>query len=212
MNSQSETIVIAAMQQRSMPEWNKPRRKLSIAKKQWGYLAAGVLCLAVGVFTLAADGQSKDTALSVMSSGFEYDETLGRLQYVSSILPENAMVFLSSSVTEDIFYTPSESKTVHSWSEEEPWLEYQGESRICACETGEVMTIVENRDNKYTVRIRHSDGYESVYSGLTSLNIHENSSVAAGEQIGYASESAAFELRRDGLSVLPVFSFMEDEP
>ena len=74
------------------------------------------------------------------------------------------------------------------------------------------MTIVENRDNKYTVRIRHSDGYESVYSGLTSLNIHENSSVAAGEQIGYASESAAFELRRDGLSVLPVFSFMEDEP
>ena len=212
MNNQSEKVVITTMQQRSMPEWKKKRSRLSVARKSWGHLAAVVMCLAVGAFALAGDVQSREKALSVMTSGFEYDETLGRLQYVSNILPEQAMVFLSTSVTEDMFCFPTESEMIHVWSQEEPWLEYQGGSSICACEAGEVMTIVENRNNEYTVRIRHLDGYESVYSGLTTLAIHENSTVTAGEKIGYASETAAFELRRDGLSVLPVFNSMEETP
>ena len=197
------------MEPRSMHDWSVQRRTMRVSGKGMGYLSAVALCLAVGAYALMSDTPQKENALSVMSSGFEYDETLGRLQYVSNILPENAMVFLSSDVSTPVFHHPAETDTLHVWTQDEPWIEYQSNSQICACEDGEVMTIVENRENEYTVRILHSDGFESVYSGLTSLEIGENSAVTAGDRIGYASVSSAFELRKDGLSVLPVFKSSE---
>ena len=56
------------------------------------------------------------------------------------------------------------------------------------------------------MRILHDGGYESVYSGLNTVAVSESSEVAAGQVIGTAAGFAAFELRKDGLSVLPVFS------
>lgn len=142
-----------------------------------------------------------------LTAGFEYDDTLGRLQFVSNILPESAMVFLNSTDgTDEALVLPTNAEIAHTWSQQEPWLEYSCSGDISSCRDGEVMTIVQNRSDEYTVRILHDDGYESVYSGLDSVSIEENNWVTAGQTIGTAAGFAAFELRKDGLSVLPVFS------
>lgn len=177
-----------------------------IPKGILGYLSAAILCLSVGGTALMSASQTDQDALSVMSTGFEYDETLGRLQYVSNIFPESAMVFLTNDTAIPMLNCPASTQTLHAWTQAEPWIEYLPESIIRACEAGEVMTIVKNRDDEYTVRLLHQNGYESVYSGLSSLDVHENSEIAAGGRIGYANASAGFELRKDGLSILPVFS------
>ena len=150
-----------------------------------------------------------DTVQSVMShvtADLEYDDTLGRLQFVSNILPESAMVFLESGKAEAcVRVVPKETVVSHPWSASEPWIEYACVGDVMACMDGEVAAIVENRAQEYTVRLLHDDGCESVYSGLKGVVIGENEHVFAGAQIGTAAGTAAFEWRRDGLSVQPVF-------
>jgi len=119
-------------------------------------------------------------------------------------LPESAMVFLESSDEIEIC-APTMAEVTHVWSQEEPWLEYACLGGVKACSDGEVMTVVRNREDEYTVRLSHENGYESVYSGLTDVKLKENDRVFSGEQLGGAKGFAAFELRKDGLSVLPVF-------
>lgn len=70
---------------------------------------------------------------------------------------------------------------------------------------GEVMSVVKNRKNEYTVRILHKNGYESVYSGLKQMLVSEGEEVVSGQAIGRTEGFAAFELRKDGLSIMPVF-------
>ena len=144
--------------------------------------------------------------MSHLSAGFEYDETLGRLQYVSHILPESAMVFLNSEVLLETESIVSQSaQTIHPWSAKEPWLEYTTSGDIYACQDGEIVTVVENSKDSYTVRMLHAGGYESVYSGIGDIYAEEGDYVYAGEQLGIADGEASFELRKDGLSVQPVF-------
>ena len=101
---------------------------------------------------------------------------------------------------------PTSAKVSHGWTQEEPWLEYACIGDVRACQDGEVMTIVKNRQDEYTVRVLHKDGYESIYSGLNAVHLNEQETVSAGQQIGTAAGFTAFELRKDGLSVLPVFA------
>ena len=85
-------------------------------------------------------------------------------------------------------------------------MEYEGNGEMSCCMAGEVMNTVRNRQNEYTVRILHPNGFESVYSGLSDVCVQEGESVASGAAIGTISGMAAFELRKDGLSVMPVFA------
>ncbi|MGN0776897.1 MAG: M23 family metallopeptidase [Candidatus Ventricola sp.] len=144
--------------------------------------------------------------MSHVTAGFEYDDTLGRLQFVSNLLPESAMVFLSGGEDMQKLTVPTSAKVSHEWTQEEPWLEYACIGDVCACQDGEIMTIVKNRQDEYTVRVLHSDGYESIYSGLSAVHLKEQDTVSCGQQIGTSAGFAAFELRKDGLSVLPVFA------
>ena len=115
------------------------------------------------------------------------------------------MVFLKN--TEDESYcAPTYDEQTHVWRADEPWIEYACMGDVSACSSGEIMTVVKNSQNEYTVRILHDDGYESLYSGLNSVNIREQEIVDAGQQIGTAAGFAAFELRKQGLSVMPVFA------
>ena len=77
---------------------------------------------------------------------------------------------------------------------------------VTACDDGDVMTIVENREGEYTVRLRHENGFESIYSGMSEVNLREGDHVLCGDQVGWTDGFSAFELRQDGLSVQPVFS------
>ena len=193
------------MKQKCLRDWPEHRHIRSRKHFRFSYaLAAGISVLLVGSCVMT--GSSAVQVMSHMDSGFDYDETLGRLQYVSNILPESAMVFLSSEEEPMKIYIPIvDVEMTHVWSENEPWLEYSGAGDVNACMAGEVIAVIANRSGEYTLRLRHESGYESVYSGLNDVFVKEYETVSAGDTIGKADVSAGFELRKDGLSVLPTF-------
>lgn len=170
------------------------------------FFAAVSACLGVCAWMTVSQPKETQSVMSHLTTGFEYDDSIGRLQFVSNILPESAMVFLNADSSISGLIRPSDASITHVWSEEEPWLEYACTGDIAACQAGEVVTIVANRQGESTVRMIHENGYESIYSGLSSISVSEYDHLEAGMLIGAASGTAAFELRKDGLSVLPVFS------
>lgn len=214
MDNGSRKVVVAQMKPRERHEWKQEksvlrRRRRRINKRllrKYVPLAAVVLCLGAGGAAAALNREGVSAVMSHLSAGFEYDETLGRLQFVSNILPESAMVFLSGGDETQAVALPADGEVAHVWSQDEPWLEYACTGDVSSCMDGEVMTVVRNRQDEYTVRVLHAGGYESVYSGLDGVSVAENSLVSAGQKLGTSSGFAAFELRRDGLSVLPVFA------
>lgn len=205
------------MRPRERREWSEAKERRRPAKtgrvraarilpKHLPALAAAVCCVAVGAVAVVRENGNVSAVMSHLTAGFEYDQTLGRLQFVSNILPESAMVFLSGGGEAEEIVEPTSASIVHVWSEAEPWLEYACSGDVICCQDGEVMTVVRNRQDEYTVRVLHGGGYESIYSGLTSVELRESDAVSAGQLLGTAGGFAAFELRRDGLSVQPVFA------
>ena len=170
------------------------------------FFAAVSLCLSAGVWMSVRQPQQTQAVMSHLTTGFEYDETLGRLQLVNNMLPESAMVFLNTAPADVSFSMPVQSQVSHSWTQQEPWLEYACIGDVSACQTGEIITIVENHAGTNTVRILHDDGYESIYSGLHTVHVKEHDCVMPGQIIGTSAGNAAFELRKDGISILPAFS------
>lgn len=170
------------------------------------FLAAASICLGGCAFFAISQPQKTEAVMSHLTAGFEYDETLGRLQLVNNMLPESVMVFLNNDSAALDFYKPVDAQAIHAWSQQEPWLEYGCTGHVCACQAGEIVTIVQSHAGNHTMRILHEDGYESVYSGLQTIHVHEGDQVDAGQIIGTSAGTAAFELRKDGVSVLPAFS------
>lgn len=146
--------------------------------------------------------------MSHLTAGFEYDDTIGRLQLVSNMLPESAMVFLHADPLDTQFQIPVQGQiqASHVWSQQEPWIEYDYTGDVSACYSGEIITVIKNRTGNYTIRVLHENGYESVYSGLQAIHASEHDIVKTGQVIGTATEIVAFELRKDGVSILPQFS------
>ena len=217
INKCSGQIVYAQMKTRQKHDWSKPiepaagfqqrkRRLRSVAISM-----AAVFCLGIGAVNLAADRGKTAQVLSHVDTGFEYDETLGRLQFVSSILPESAMAFLSSEDGDIDVFAPTNAAVTHTWSQDEPWIEYALSGQMTACSDGDVMTIVKNHDDEYTVRVVHDGGYESVYSGLCDVTVGQFDRVQAGYTIGNCENGLAFEWRKDGLSIEPQFQMIGGE-
>ena len=214
MDNGRKKVVMAQMRPRERHEWTKKtphRRRLKWDKRLLRRsvpLAAAFLCLGIAAVAVNVFGGGVQSVMSHVTAGFEYDETLGRLQFVSSVLPESTMVFLTGNDETQTCAAilPAEAASVHTWSSDEPWVEYEGEGEINSCMGGEVMNTVKNRRDEYTVRILHENGYESVYSGLSAVCVAEGEHVEAGAAIGTVAGTAAFELRKDGLSVMPVFA------
>ncbi len=213
MDEQNKKVIVGQMKPRERQAWEKriPQKK----RIKWDKrllrksipLTAAFFCLGVAAIATGAYGKNIQSVFGQMTARFDYDDTLGRLQFVSKLLPESAMVFLTG---EDEAETCAslwiqDAQVTHAWSENEPWLEFEEIGNINSCLAGEIMNTVKNRQNEYTVRVRHENGYESVYSGLTQLFVSEGEEVTAGQAIGCAEGFAAFELRKDGLSIMPVF-------
>ena len=182
-------------------------------KKQLRYISLSVaafLCLGVGIYQLKNNPEDAVRVMKQVTADFEYDETLGRLQFVSNILPESAMVFMENSIERDMT-RPHYADETHEWKPDEPWIEYRGEGKVFACDAGYVMDVVKNRKDEYTVRLSHDMGYESVYSGLSQVYLTEDECVVSGEEIGRVDDGLAFEIRRDGMSICPAFSELNTE-
>lgn len=200
-------VVVTQMAPREKREWTPVTYKRRISKRllrNTGIFAAVSLCVGSGAYLMHHHSSQVQSVMSHLTAGFEYDDSLGRLQFVSSILPESAMVFLNED--ELVFTAPVFAEQSHSWSSAEPWIEYTSIGDVVSCQDGDVSDIIKNRQGEYTVCISHENGYQSVYSGLSSVCLSEFDQVKAGEQIGTSAGFAAFELRKENLSVMPVFS------
>ena len=207
MNERSSKVVLAEMTPKQRLSWTPVQKHHSKRLlRNTAFFAAVSACLGIGIYTTVKQPERAQSVMSHLTSDFEYDDTLGRLQFVSSLLPQSAMVFMNDTQHEVSFSAPSASEIIHTWSEQEPWLEYSSSENVSACSAGEIVTIVENHQGKYTVRMLHDNGYESIYSGLESVTAKEYDYLSAGQSIGIAPDYAGFELRKEGLSVLPVFS------
>ena len=210
MNQSSNPTVVTQMTTRERRAWTPESGTKKLVKKRLlrntTVFAAVSLCLGIGALMVHQKPQGAQSVMSHVTAGFEYDDSLGRLQFVSHILPESAMVFLQGGEAEEPLFVPTNAQVSHGWTEEEPWLEYDCIGDVRACQDGEIMTVVKNRQNAYTVRVLHENGCESIYSGLRDVHIREQDTVQAGQQLGTAAGTAAFEWRKDGLSVMPVFA------
>jgi len=208
MEKDNDRVITGKMSLRQRRVSEKANITLTKQKQRYRIpilLSAAFVLSAVGAWHLR-DGAPAEAVMSHLTAGFEYDDNLGRLQFVSNILPESAMVFLQSDFDSGVFERPANAEIVHAWTEDEPWIEYEGRGALYASASGEVMTVVADRRGEYTVRILHDNGYETVYSGLSDIDVDEGGMVFAGQEIGSSAYSAAYELRKDGLSIQPVFS------
>jgi len=208
MDRHSDKVVIGQMRFREKHVWTPAKKSKRISKRllrNTGIFAAVSLCIGMGTYVLTNHSYESQSVMSHLTAGFQYDENLGRLQFVSNILPASAMVFLNDNQDTEMLL-PTSAEVIHTWSSEEPWIEYACSGSVIACDQGEIITVVKNRQNEYTVRALHENGYESLYSGLNAVHVREMDRIEAGQQIGTASGTAGFELRKDGLSVLPVFA------
>ena len=209
--SEEHRVVQGRMSPRDRGEWKGPtvRRKKTDTKRllrNASISAAVLLCLFAVGGALGGSSRISQAVMSHVTTDFEIDDSLGRLQFVSNILPESAMVFLQGTDQAVTVSAPVRSQETHAWTQEEPWLEYVCTGVVTACSEGDVMTIVQNREVEYTVRLRHENGFESIYSGMREVNLREGDHVLCGDQVGWTDGFSAFELRQDGLSVQPVFS------
>ena len=101
MDDGKRKVVMAQMKPRERHEWTAKtphRRRFKWDKRllrRSAPLAAVFLCIGAAAVTTTLFGDDVQAVMSHVTAGFEYDETLGRLQFVSNILPESAMVFLA---------------------------------------------------------------------------------------------------------------------
>ena len=159
---------------------------------------------------LAVRGASAPQAQSVFSAlkasaNMQWDESLGQLSFVGGWLPESVQAVWNQKDSLMVF-APAAGQTVHTWSQTEPYVEWQTDVADVRCAAdGQVMSVAHGLDEERIVRIRHENGVETVYGNLAECFVQEGDSVASGQIFARVLEGKplAFELRRDGRSIDP---------
>ena len=178
---------------------------------RWGERLARNLALAgMLVITIAAmrnaelpTGATVLTAVQQMIDG-EWDDHLGKISFVGRFLPETVAVFFESAPDAELT-APCFGALTHPWTEQEPYLGYEGEDkRVFAVAAGQVMSVSHGPDEEYILRVRHDDGLETMYYALASVTVSEGDAVSASTCLGQAlSGGAVIEVRRTGRAIDP---------
>ena len=168
-------------------------------------IAAAVLLCAVAIRNGALP-QAQDVFSAVQQSvNMNLDETLGKLTFVSNLLPESALVFLNSNETIQVT-APVHGEIVHAWREAEPYVALLGvSSDVRAASGGQIMNVAHGDAEERIVRIRHDNGLETMYYNLEESYVAEGDKVFEGDIIGHTADKQPvyFELRRNGRSIDP---------
>jgi len=140
------------------------------------------------------------------SAGMEWDESVGKLSFVNSVLPPSVQAVWNSEPDIAVF-SPMKGEVVHAWSRQEPFVMIESKVRdVRAAADGEVMSIAHGLDEEKIVRIRHDDESESIYGNLGQCYLQAGDRVYAGDVFAalLADKPLAFELRVGGRSIDPV--------
>lgn len=191
-----------------------PPERNSSFQKVWHIsdkLTRNFLCIALVVICVYAvqsahfpDGATVTTAIqSIVDEN--WDENLGRIQFVSNMFPETLSVFWNGT-DEPTLQAPSNSRILHAWNQDEPYLSLSIQNgAVTALADGIVRAISRDNNGHFTVAVSLENSYETVYHDLISCQVSEGTNVRAGEVIGKAvhDEEMVFELRQEGLPLDP---------
>ena len=190
-----------------------PRRGHDLGKKllrldQLARNLAVVGCLFLVVVavrnTSAPEAQSVFGALKE-GAGMEWDESVGKLSFVNSLLPQSIQAVWNERDVSEVF-APVSGDVVHAWSQAEPYLMIQsGLTDVRAAADGEAISIAHGLDEERIVRIRHDDDTETLYGNLEACYVEVGDRVQAGQIFAglLDGQPLSFELRVDGRSVDP---------
>ncbi len=131
----------------------------------------------------------------------DWTDGLGRITFVSALFPETVSVFFEQPPA---LSTPCMGQRTHAWRWDEPYLAYDTDGAVKAALDGTVTAIGHGDGEERIVRVRHSNGYETVYYNLETTPVSIGDTVSAGDVIGIPLDNAVFfELKRDGISIDP---------
>ena len=151
---------------------------------------------------------SGDTVLTAVKgiTEMQLGESLGKISFVSKLLPESVSVFFDEGPAFSSLVSPCFGAISHAWSEEEPFLSFApGDGLIYAAAPGQVMSIAHGMDEERIVRVRHENGLETVYYELGEVRVREGETVDQKTCLGalLPGREAAFETRYAGRSFDP---------
>ncbi len=152
--------------------------------------------------------QAVEGIRQAMTMRVDWDETLGKLSFVRSIVPETALVFFNLS-PRDVLNAPVKGEISHAYTEQQPWIEYRcaSDTSVGAALGGRVSAVGEGMSGDWIVLIEDEDGRETVYGYMADVYVRTGDEVSAGQIIGVTSQEEAsrlyFELREGGVSVDP---------
>lgn len=184
-----------------------PRSSFSFGEKLARNLALAGMCLLLIASVRnerLPSGQTVRTAIQQIIQP-NLNESLGKISFVSKLLPETAAVFFETQA-EPALTAPCFGGVSHAWSATEPYVSFRSENnRVYAAADGEVMSVAHGMEEETILRIRHDNGLETFYYNLAQSNVKEGDPVREDTCVGtlLAGKEAAFEVRRAGISVDP---------
>lgn len=167
---------------------------------------AGMLVLTVSAVRNARlpSGQTVLTAVQDMIDS-NWDESLGKISFVSNLFPETVSVFFASS-PQAALTAPCFGSLQHKWTASEPYLGYEyADGKVYALSAGQVMSLAHGMDEEQIVRVRQEDGLETLYYNLASACVAEGDYVTSETLLGEAlkDRQVVVEVRREGRAIDP---------
>lgn len=165
--------------------------------------------LLLGILTLRnIDQPWSRTAISGIESALtmriDPDASLGRLNFVKTIIPESTLVFFNMSGAARV--EPVNGEVAHEYSDGQPWTLYSCETaaEVRSTMSGTVSAVACMDSGDWCVMVDHGDGVETMYAYMDKPSVDAGDRVERGETIGAArGESLYYEYRQDGTSVAP---------
>lgn len=150
------------------------------------------------------DGQ---TVLSAVQSAAEgnWDTTLGKISFVSNLLPETVSVFFDTAPASALAL-PCTGEMVHSFTSDEPYLSYaSADGKVYCMAGGEVMAVAHGMEEERILRLRQDDGLEALYYNLLDCLWQEGDRMEAGQTVGnlMPGNQAVIEVRKNGVALDP---------
>lgn len=167
---------------------------------------AGMLVLTIAAVRNAQlpTGQTVLTAVQDMIDS-DWDESLGKISFVSNLFPETVSVFFASS-PKAALTAPCFGALAHKWSANEPYLSYENsDGKVYALSAGQVMSLAHGMDEERIIRVRQEDGLETLYYNLAAVHVAEGDRVTTETCLGdaIANRQVVVEVRREGRSIDP---------
>ena len=146
-----------------------------------------------------------DIIMTAVTGDTLLNEQLGKLSFVSAIFPEATLVF-GEQYDEVMALPVSGGSVVHSWSESEPYMAWQTNSRqVKAALAGEVSAVFHGNGEERVVQVTSGNKLTFLYGNLAKCSVTVGDAVEIGDVLGELLEGTAcvLEVRRDGYSIDP---------